>query len=1226
VPWDDQPVQRFSDSVLQIRGRLDLTQRELAARLGLHTHSIQGWEAGTSFPNAQSLQGLIAAILRAGGFTSGREEDEAAALWTAAMREAPRLKAAFDHAWFRALLDSVVGPSGDPRASGATARPAHHGRADGARRHSWGDAPDVAGFVGRETERRLLGEWASDERCRVVAVLGLGGVGKTLLTARLAQDVIATFERVYWRSLRDAPTPREWLTGAIGFLAPDEAGRSESEAEHLRHLIELLGQARCLLVLDNFETVLDPSDRAGDYAPGYEGYGALLRHVAEAPHVSCLVLTSREEPSVLRPLRGAAGPVRTVTLTGLDTDDGRALLLDKGLEGDEAAWQTLVQRYGGNSLALKLVGETIRELFGGSIAEYLEYAASTPGEMISGVHQLLETQIRRLSDSEQRLLRWLAVEREPVELVTIATELRGHLDRGTLLDAVEAMRRRSLLEHVERGPSLSLSSAILEFVTGQLIDDVAQEIVATRPALLIDQPLLKATGKEYVRGSQERLIVAPLLMQLVESLGSDEATERCLTAMLDQLRGRPPADQGYGPGNIVNVLRMLRGSLRRTDLSSLAIRQADLQDVEVQDGSLAGAHLAESIIAEAFSYPTAVALSADGAYLAAGTATGDVCLWRVADRTLLATLEGRAGGAHCVALSADGHLVVSGSFDGTVRLWERERGRSLATLQGHRGAVWGVALSADGALAASGGFDGDIRLWEAASGRLRSTLRGHNGGIWSVALSADGRLAASGGYDGTVRLWDAATGRALASLPGHSGGVRGVALSGDGQLVASGGFDGTVRVWDGRGGSLTTLQGHSGGVRAVTLSADGRLIASGGFDGTVRVWETESGEPLATMQAHSGGVRGVALSGHGRLMASGGFDGAVRLWDLGAGRLLTTLRGQTNGVWSVALSDDGGQLVGGGFDGTVRIWDAELGRLQSTLLGHTGSAWGVALSDDRRVLASVSLDGTLRLWDTATARARVTIEGHPGGPYGLSLSRDGQLVAGGSPDGTVSLWDAQTGRLRLTVPGHPGGIWGVALDGDGRLLASGGVDGAVRLWETETGRLRTELHGHDGGAYSVALSRDGRLVVSGSYGGTVRLWDAEQGRPQATMHGHPGGAVAVALSGDGRVAASGGEDWTVRLWDTASGQLALALRGHTGGIWGVALTADGRLAASSSIDGTIRLWDTSTGACPRVVRGDRRYERLDSTGVTGITEAQRGALRALGATERVAREATPNPR
>ncbi len=108
----------------------------------------------------------------------------------------------------------------------------------------------------------------------------------------------------------------------------------------------------------------------------------------------------------------------------------------------------------------------------------------------------------------------------------------------------------------------------------------------------------------------------------------------------------------------------------------------------------------------------------------------------------------------------------------------------------------------------------------------------------------------------------------------------------------------------------------------------------------------------------------------------------------------------------------------------------------------------------------------------------------------------------------------------------------------------------------------------------------------------------------------------MALSADGQLVASGSFDGMVKLWEAASGRLLVTLEGHTGAVWGVALSGDGQLVASGSFDGTVRLWEVSNGVFLRTLRRDRPYERLDITGLTGITPAQRASLIALGAVER----------
>src|SRR5258708_14880767 len=76
------------------------------------------------------------------------------------------------------------------------------------------------------------------------------------------------------------------------------------------------------------------------------------------------------------------------------------------------------------------------------------------------------------------------------------------------------------------------------------------------------------------------------------------------------------------------------------------------------------------------------------------------------------------------------------------------------------------------------------------------------------------------------------------------------------------------------------------------------------------------------------------------------------------------------------------------------------------------------------------------------------------------------------------------------------------------------------------------------------------------------------------------------------------------------------MHGHTGPVAGVALSGDGQLLASGGADGMVRLWEVRSGACLHTLWGDRRYERLDITGLTGVTTAQRAALLSLGGTRR----------
>ena len=292
----------------------------------------------------------------------------------------------------------------------------------------------------------------------MVAVLGMGGIGKTALATLAATNVQGQFSVVIWRSLRNALPLAELLSQCIQILNNyEEYELPQTVDERVALLMQYMHGQRCLLVLDNFETVLQ-AERPGHYLPGYEGYGQLLKQVGEGRHQSCLLLTSREKPKELIPLAGESGPVRTLSLANLNAADGRALLQDRGLRGSDQEWTALHERYSGNPLALQIVSEIIRELFGGYIAQFLTQETI----LFGGINDLLAQQFARLSPLEQEVMFWLAVEREPVTAEELGKDLVPHAIQTAVLAALYSLRQRFLVESVQSG--FTLQNVVLEYV------------------------------------------------------------------------------------------------------------------------------------------------------------------------------------------------------------------------------------------------------------------------------------------------------------------------------------------------------------------------------------------------------------------------------------------------------------------------------------------------------------------------------------------------------------------------------------------------------------------------------------------------------------------------------------------------------------------------------------------------------------------------------------------
>src|SRR5207237_1735829 len=120
--------------------------------------------------------------------------------------------------------------------------------------------------------------------------------------------------------------------------------------QRINQLIARLHERRCLLVLDNLETLLEVEDPEGNYRPGYQGYGRLIERLGESAHRSCVVLTSREKPREIEALEGPRSPVRSLRLSGLSQEAARSLLADKDLRGESSSWLQLIATDAGNPL------------------------------------------------------------------------------------------------------------------------------------------------------------------------------------------------------------------------------------------------------------------------------------------------------------------------------------------------------------------------------------------------------------------------------------------------------------------------------------------------------------------------------------------------------------------------------------------------------------------------------------------------------------------------------------------------------------------------------------------------------------------------------------------------------------------------------------------------------------------------------------------------------------
>ena len=363
---------------------------------------------------------------------------------------------------YEQIHNHTIGPDpAKPRAAALIQRPIHN------------LPTQTTSFIGREEELAQIRHLLLDEPdCRLLNLVGPGGIGKTRLALAAATQVLENFsDGAYFVSLASVSEVDDIVPAMAAALNLTFYGQAEPKAQ----LLDLLQLKTLLLVVDNFEHLLD----------GNHLLVEILRHASAVT----LLVTSRERLDLQEEwgydLQGLAFPAtlateQTADSRRLDSYSGLALFLQRARRASATFAPSakemvdivrICQLVEGMPLALELAAPWIRTLSCREIAEEIEQSLdflTTTMRNVPARHRNLrmvfEQTWRQLPAAEQAVLLRLSVfrggcTREAAEQVT-----------GATLSVLSSLVDRALLRRTNRD-RYELHELIRQFAETQLQTD-----------------------------------------------------------------------------------------------------------------------------------------------------------------------------------------------------------------------------------------------------------------------------------------------------------------------------------------------------------------------------------------------------------------------------------------------------------------------------------------------------------------------------------------------------------------------------------------------------------------------------------------------------------------------------------------------------------------------------------------------------------------------------------
>lgn len=302
----------------------------------------------------------------------------------------------------------------------------------------------------RENELATISNWVFKQNTRLIAVLGLWGIGKTTLVKRFIDLNLEQFEVVIWKSLKFPKSLDLWLNDLLNTCQKEP---KESTDNKIQQLLEVLTDYQCLIVLDDFQNIFAVGQMAGNYQSEYSSYQHFLKLIAEIQHQSHFILISQEKSAEMNYLNQENSPTQCLELSGFEAID---FLKNKGLQDGER-WLELIQLYEGNPFYLTDIAVLIKDVFDGKVNDFL-------AENSLVITKKMQSHLKQIFGRCSPLAQQIALELSKVDQPLSREELKNNLDLSVsdLINGLQSLQQRYLIQREQN--RFQLSSIFKEYV------------------------------------------------------------------------------------------------------------------------------------------------------------------------------------------------------------------------------------------------------------------------------------------------------------------------------------------------------------------------------------------------------------------------------------------------------------------------------------------------------------------------------------------------------------------------------------------------------------------------------------------------------------------------------------------------------------------------------------------------------------------------------------------